>query len=178
VIAGSVRLAAALVVLATAGVAIAALGAGRPSTAGGPEIALARASKQLEIRNSREGEAVVKGANLAPGDRRKGRVTVGVASRARMTLAADRVKTKPGPNGGILADALAVRIKMIGGGSRSYETVYEGPLAGLGRHRLGRWLPRERYRFRVRVSFPRTPGSQDSLQGASTGFRLVWRATR
>jgi hypothetical protein len=178
IVGSALRLAAALAVMTAAGAAIATLGPGKPSTASGPEIELARASKQLEIRNSRRGEAVVEGTNLAPGDRRRGRVTVGVGSRARMTLAADRVKAKPGPNGGVLAGGLAVRIRVIGGGSRRYETLYDGPLASLGRHRLGRWLPSERYRFRVRVSFPTTAGSQNALQGASTGFRLVWRASR
>ena len=171
------RLVAALLVLTAAGLAIAAVGAGERSTAAGPEIELTRASKALTIYNSRRGQAVVEGANLAPGDRRRGRVTVGVASRARMTLAADRVRMKPGPNGGVLADGLTVRISMIGGGSRSYDTLYDGPLSGFGEHRLGRWGPGERYRFRVRVGFPASAASQDSLQGASTGFRLVWRAT-
>ncbi len=171
------RLLAALVVLMAASVAIAAIGARKPSGADGPWIELTRASKALEIHNSRDGRAVVKGTNLAPGDRRRGRITVGVTSRSRVTLAADRIEMNPGPNGGVLADGLAVRIRVIGGGSRSYETLYDGPLTGLGERRLGRWRPSERYRFRVRVSFPSSAGSQDSLQGARTGFRLVWRAS-
>ena len=98
------RLVAALVVLTAAAVAIEAIGAGERSAADGPEVELTRASKALQIHNSRRGQAVVEGTNLAPGDRRRGRVTVGVASRARMTLAADRVRIKPGPEGGVLAD--------------------------------------------------------------------------
>ena len=117
-------------------------------------------------------------ARSGPGYRRRVRVTVGVASRARMTLAADRVRMKPGPEGGVLADGLTVRIRVIGSGSRSTRPLYDGPLTGVGERRLGRWRPSERYRFRVRVSFPASPGPQDSLQGARTGFRLVWRATR
>jgi hypothetical protein len=171
------RLVAALVLLTVAGGAIAAVGAGERSPAAGPEIELTGASKALTIHNSRRGQAVVEGANLVPGDWRRGQVTVGVASSARMTLAADRVRVKPGPNGGVLAEGLVVRIRVIGGGSRSYETVYNGPLTGLGEQALGRWQAHERHRFRVRVSFPSSAGPQDSLQGAGTGFRLVWRAT-
>ena len=169
------RLVAALAVLTAASVAIAAVG-GR-STARGPQAELMRASKALKINDSRRGQAVVTGDNLAPGDRRRGRVTVSVTSPARMTLAADRVQMRPGANGGVLAEGLAVRIKMIGGGSRRYETVYDGPLTGLGQRRLGRWGPSERYRFRIRVTFSAGSGSQDSLQGAGTGFRLLWRAS-
>ena len=123
------------------------------------------------IHNSRRGQAVVEGTNLAPGDRRRGRVTVGVASRARMTLAADRVRIKPGPEGGVLADGLTVRIRTIGGGSGSYETVYNGPLTGVGELRLGRWRPSERYRFRVRVSFPATPGFTGFAAGCPHGLQ-------
>jgi hypothetical protein len=116
--------------------------------------------------------------NMAPGQVRRGRVVVRAGRRALVTLSVDRIGLTPGPRGGVLADALTLRIKEIGGGTGRYRTRYDGPLTGLSPTALGRWRSSERHRFRVRVAFASEGGSQDSLQGARTGFRLLWRATR
>lgn len=171
------RLLVLLAVLGGAATAIAAVGdpAAERGRVAGP-VELRRASPMLKLVNSRRGQAVVSAANMAPGQVRRGRVEVRVGHRARVTLGVDRLGLEPGPAGGRLAEALALRITAIGGGSGRYRTVYDGPLQTLGPLALGRWRARDRYRIRVRVRFAAEPGAQDSLQGGRTAFRLVWRA--
>lgn len=171
------RVLAAALMLAGAGVAIAAAGDDRDDN-GRPQVAVLRAERPLRIDNSGHGRAVVSAGNIAPGDTRRGDVTLRVSRPARMSLLVDRLDDVPGPFGGRLADALSLRIKTIGGGTGRWRNVYEGPLAGRGRHRLGRWHPGERHRFRVRVRLPALATTQDSVQGARTSFRLLWRAGR
>lgn len=171
------RVLVAVAVLATAATAIGALDAGSSGRHHRPELELAGSDRALKVDNSRRGRAVLMASNLAPGAVRRGRVSVSVESRAWVTVTADRLGLTRGPNGGLLADALSVRISHIGGGTGRYQLVYQGPLTSLGRHSLGRWRPAENHRFRVRMRFAASPYSQDSLQGARTSFRLLWTAT-
>ena len=171
------RLLAAVLMLAGAGVAIAAAADDRDDV-GRPQVAVLRAERPLRIDNSRHGRAVVSADNIAPGDTRRGDVTLRVSRRARMSLLVDRLDEVPGPFGGRLADALSVRIKTIGGGTGRWRNVYEGPLSAIRQRRLGRWHPSERHRFRIRVRLPALAATQDSVQGARTSFRLLWRAGR
>jgi hypothetical protein len=173
---GLPRLVVAVIVLATAAAAIGAIGAGRDPGSGQPRIELTRAHRALKLDNSRRGRAVVKAQNMAPGEVRRGRVSISVTRPARVVLVADRLDLGRGPMGGVLADALSVRLKGIGGGTRRYRDIYRGPVSGLGRYDLGRWRPGESDRIQVRVRFPADAGSPESLQGAQTSFRLLWRA--
>lgn len=174
------RLLALVAVLGGAAAAIATVGSTGPEGSqdgGADRIELRRSSSMLRLGNSRRGQAVIRASNLAPGEVRRGRVEVGVSSPARVALSADRVGLDPGPGGGVLAGALSLRVRAIGGGSGRFRTIYDGPFAAFGPLALGRWRARDHYRVRVRVGFAAEPGPQDPLQGARTGFRLVWRAS-
>jgi hypothetical protein len=174
---GASRLVLAAAVLIAAAVAIAAVGVGAPSGAGAPPIELTGATRALSIHTSRPNRAVVKGRNLAPGQSRRGKVTVRINSPARVSLTADRFGQDPGPRGGKLLRALRIRVKRSSVHPGARRTVYQGRLANFGTRKLGRWQPHRRYTYKVRVVFAPSDAAQDSLQGARTRFRFVWRAT-
>jgi hypothetical protein len=162
------------VVLVAAGVAVAAIGDGHSGPETGPPLALKAAHGALKIRSSHRGHAVVKGHDLAPGDKRKGKVKVSVNRDAKVSLRIDAVGKVPGPNGGLLAEALWLKIKRIG--ARGKRPAYNGVVKRVRKRSLGYWDRGESRRYRVRVKLPASNESQDSLQGAHTSFRLRWRA--
>ena len=165
-----------VVVLLCAAGAIAAVRPGDRAEADEVKVELSKATRTLEISNSRPGRAVIRGRNMAPGQRRRGRVTLGVSAPARVTLRTARIGRVPGPGGWLLADALTIRVTTIGGGTRRWRRFYDGPLTALHGLRFPRWLPGERHRFRIAVRLPPHPYAQDSVQGASADFDLVWSA--
>lgn len=171
-----IRVLGATALLAGASVALNALGADRAPAPQVRATVHSHGAGALGLKNSKRGRAVVSAQDMAPGQVRRGRVAIRVGARAGVDLAVDRIDLTPGPAGGSLAGALSLRIKEIGGGTGRYRTVYDGPLMALAPTRLGRWGARERHRFRVRVELVSDPGSQDSLQGAQTSFRLLWQA--
>lgn len=177
VVARCSRVALAAGVMIAAAVAIAAVGVGAPSGAGAPPIELTGATRALTIHTSRPNRAVVKGRNLSPGQSRHGKVTVRVNSPAHVRLTANRFGQDPGPRGGKLVDALRIRVMRSSIDSGERGTVYQGRLSNFGSRKLGRWEPHRRYTFKVRVRFAASEAAQDSLQGARTRFRFVWRAT-
>jgi hypothetical protein len=170
------RIVLAAGVLIAAAVAIAAVGIGAPSGAGAPPIELTGATRALSIHTSRPDRAVVKGRNLAPGQSRHGKVTVRVNLPARVSLKADRFGQDAGPRGGKLLRALRIRVMRSSADSGTRATVFQGRLSKFGTRQLGRWEPQRRYTYKVRVRFDPSEPAQDSLQGARTRFRFVWRA--
>jgi hypothetical protein len=155
-------------------VAVAAIDGPRPAE-NGPGLAL-KGGRAVQIKSSHRGHAVLKGEDMAPGDTRKGKVKVSVERRAKVSLRVDKVKKQPGPRGGVLAKAMQLRIKRIGRGPGK-RTVYKGRVKRVGKRKLGTWDGGESHRYRVKVTLPASADSQDSLQGARTGFRMLWRAS-
>jgi len=148
----------------------------RNPSAEGASLSLSASKTPVRINSTRAGEAVVEGANMAPGDAVKGRVRVGLRNGdADVTLSAAGLGSAPGPNAHALAHALRLRVSRIGGGRDL--TVFEGRPADLDRLELGGdWRAGRDHHFRFAVSLRPTGSSQDNLQGARTSFRLLWRA--
>lgn len=165
----------ALVLLAAGG-ALAATGPAGNGSADGVKVELSQATQALKLSDSRAGHALVRGKNLAPGARVRGKVTLRVSAPGQISLSARTVRRLVGPRGGVLAKALVIRVTGIGGGTGRWDLFYEGPVRRLKNLVFPRWLPGERHRFRVVVRFPASPLSQDELQGARAKFRLIWRA--
>ena len=131
---------------------------------------------------SADGKAIVRAANLAPGARAHGEVSVenaGAAAR-RFSLRA-RVDDRPGPNGGVLSRRLEVVVREVSpaGGT---SVVYAGKLAGLDERTLSPLAARESRSYRFELAFPDggTPpsptGGDNAYQGSAAGAELRWSA--
>lgn len=158
--------AAAIVAAAGAAVAMPTDGA-RP-----PRPILTGLTAPLAHSNSRDGRAVLTAADLKPGDRRSGEVTITnrgyagalylVASGARTPLA-DRLDLA-------IADVSALRPHVVA----------SGPLATVARcHRLGSFPAGASRTFRFTVGFPRRDaGANDNrYAGATASIDLEWLET-
>lgn len=165
-----------LVVLAAAGGAIAMTTTHDRRAAADPRVELSGATAPLTISDSRSGRAVVRGTNMGPGEGRQGRVAVAVSAPAAVSLSAERIRSRPGLGGDPLASALQVRVTGARVAGRHRRDFFAGPLAALSNVGLGRWAADDRYHFRIVVSLPASPLAQDSLQGGTARFSLVWRA--
>jgi len=113
--------------------------------------------------------SIIDGAGLAPGVSKSGTQTVtNGAHRAAVTLATSGL-----PPTSKLADVLTVVVSQTG---QSADTVYQGPLSGLGTVQLGTFEKGEQRSYQVVVTWP--AGQADpSLQGASVAFSFDWLAT-
>jgi hypothetical protein len=146
------------------------------------------AEGDLRLKNSKRGEPVLSGRNLAPGDVSRGKMRIRNAgseeARVRLLIG---LRDYPGPNGGLLSRALRLRVKVApprrDPGHRSASVIYDGRLAAVGALGLGSWRPGKIRQFRFRVRFPdrgrpRSPTrGSNAFQGSRARFRLVWRAT-
>jgi hypothetical protein len=179
---------AGLAVLGAAVAAWAALPAQEQPAADAPALKLtAQHGSGLAIRTSLHGRPILIVANLIPGAKANGWVTVANTGDdpLMLRLASRNLTDQPGPNGGRLSEALQVRISQIirrpaiGGARR---TVYAGSLAALGRLRLKSLRPKTRRRYGFRVWLPDTgtpsgPGEGDNAyQGAMAGANFIWIA--
>jgi hypothetical protein len=167
------RVIAVAILLAATGAAVAAIG-GHRDPATGPVLALKAAHGAVKIKSSHQAHAILTGSDMAPGDKRTGKVKVSVDRHARVWLRIDQVDKQPGPQGGVLAKAMWLKVRRMGAPGK--QPAYNGPLKRVRKRSLGVWDRGESRRYRVRVKFPASESSQDALQGAGTAFRLLWRA--
>lgn len=150
----------------------------------GPNVVLTSAGSRIDIVNSREGQPVVTGKNLFPGQyvRREVRIRNLGESAVRLALSARNVTGVAGPYGGELGDVLRVRVWRARGQGPQPRPVYLGPLNGLRRIELGALTPRRSQHYVFVVVFPDggVPGSvtggDNAYQGSWSTARFVWTA--
>jgi Ca2+-binding RTX toxin-like protein len=135
---------------------------------------LTAARRPLSIVNSRQGQAVLNAANMAPGEAVSGMVSLqskGTASAA-LALFSANLTSPPGPGGGSLAGALQLRIQdQTGGGG----TVFSGTLDSLSAVALGGIGKGQRRTYLITASLPAEIGNEYAAASAKVDF--VWNAT-
>ncbi|HEX3241304.1 MAG TPA: hypothetical protein VHR18_14345 [Solirubrobacterales bacterium] len=165
----------ALLGIGAVALALAFSGLGRAAT---PALTSA-ASGALRIAGSDGDRAILRAANLAPGDQVRGRAEIRNAGEdpASLSLAALGLHDVAGAGGGLLSARLRLTVRDVT--SRADSVVYSGPFADLGTIRAGALAPGERRRYEFTATLP--GGGQaaldDSLAGASTGIDYRWTLT-
>ena len=159
------RLIAAVAVLVGAWAAI-ALPSTKPDTGARP--LLARATAPLAHSNSRAAQAILTAANLKPGERRTGRVTVVNRGHSGELYLVARRPPEPGMR---LSERLSMAIEQDGG-----HVVAAGGLAdAVACHRLGRFGAGESRTYAFTVGLSRDAGN--AYAGASARVDYEWLQT-
>jgi spore coat-associated protein N len=169
------RLAAAGAVMAAATAAIAVPGEDRAQS---PQPLLAKVTAPLAHSNARDGQAVLTAANLKPGERRSGEVTIrNVGHAGAIYLVARGLVDTQSPSGERVSDRLSMTIAdATGGASR---TLAVGPLSTIATCQpLGEFAAGEQRTYRFTVAFPDGgPGADNALAGASARVDYEWLET-
>ena len=126
--------------------------------------------------------AILRAANLAPGQEVRGQVTVRYRSSApgRVRLRQRLRSEQAGRGGGRLADDLVLTIRQKR--KRVTRTLYSGPMSGLRSVRLRRFRRHEKRKYFFAVSMPdhglpAGPLAGDNAQqGASVTADYIWSA--
>jgi hypothetical protein len=161
----------ALLALGAVALALAFSGLGRAAT---PALSSA-ASGALRIAGSDGNRAILRAANLAPGDQVHGAAEIRNASEdsAALTLSALGLHDVAGPGGGLLSTTLKLTVRDVT--SRADAIVYSGPFAGLRTLRAGALAPGEKRRYEFTASLPGGSATLDDyFAGASTGIDYRW----
>jgi hypothetical protein len=144
-------------------------------------LSAANTSGALELSNSRNGAAVLTGANLKPGDTRTGTVTITNTGSldALVDLTKANLVDTPGPRGGALSSVMRLRIEDIT--SSTPTLLYDGGLGAMPKLALGEFPKKSAGRtYRFTVSFtrgpvPATPSAGDNrYEGAGVTVDFVW----
>ena len=172
--AGWVMLAAGL-----AGLAFAARQAVQPAPApaAGARAVAARSSGSMRISNSRQGRALLRATNLAPGDTVSGTVRIANSGPVPGTfrLAATDLTDIPGELGGRLSSVLELRVEDLSAGRA---TLYSGALGRLRNRPVGRLRPGEAHTYRLSATLPDAddPAGINSYAGSTVRLNLQWKA--
>ncbi len=131
------------------------------------------------IVNSKAGEYIVRGKNLAPGQKVRGQVRIKNKGKGAGVLYVRlrRPVDTPGPWRGELSQKLVLTIRRIDGNG-SLHTVWKGHLAAMGRVRLAVLRPGAVRRYRFIVSFQMRPparGYAVANQYQLSRFRTAFR---
>jgi hypothetical protein len=162
---------AALVVVAGA-----AIGVPRDDRAAPPDLVLSRITAPLAHGNSHDGQAILTAENMAPGDRRRGAVTITNRGHdGAFYLVADGPHDRPGRGGGELSDRLELTIADVSAGAP--QVVADGQLRRLGHcHPLGMLVAGQSRTYSFTLAF--RPGHDDNrYAGASVRVGYEWRQT-
>jgi hypothetical protein len=174
------KIAALLALLALAATsALAAGGSGEHDSAASATIRAA--SDNLSISNSLSGAAILNAGNLAPGGQVTGTVTIGNGGNIAgdFSLAPSNLSDTPGPNGGVLSQALELTVQNLSTGA----TVYSGGMSDFGPRSLGTWQPGQSSTYKFTATLPDTgippsPTTGDNLySGSSSSLQFNWNAT-
>jgi ribosomal protein L28 len=156
--------AAAAVVLAAV-IATAAPARERPAQLG--RMAAAGAARLAAAHTS-----VIHAEGLRPGQSVSGTVALANVgdTPGRLALLRTRLADVPGPFGGLLSNALVLRVEQLGGGE------WTGPLAGPDALDLGVMEPGEGRTYRLTLTFPDTGqhGRDNAYQGSSVTIDWAW----
>ncbi|MDX6582241.1 MAG: hypothetical protein QOI10_1425 [Solirubrobacterales bacterium] len=134
---------------------------------------LLSANGPLRISSRRDGQTLVTASNMGPGMTRTARLGLSAGpGQSVASLSADQIQSPPGPSGGRLIEALRISVRRLDSGPPL--NVYSGTVAGLNHIYLGRWQPNDLHRYEIAVRLPESDANQNSLQGASASFRLLW----
>lgn len=148
-----------------------------------PHAVLVDASGDLQVTNSRDGQAIFQANGLAPG----GSVTGTVELSNTGSLAGDLglaqldVQDQPGANGGRLSDAVQLDITDVTGGSSV--PVFAGRLAAVGNRPLGQIAAGEERIFKFTATLPdmgippSPTGGDNAYGGSRLTARYAWTAT-
>ncbi len=163
--------------LTVAGAATAAftqLGSSPEDSTGGSVAVFA--SGNLEQTNALNGEAIVTGSNLGPGDTRSGIVSIANTGSlaADFTLAGADIVDTPGPGGGPLSSVLNLSISDISVLVTPI-AVYGGPLATMPPQALGTFRPGAQRTYRFKIAFP--SDSANEYKNSAFAASFVWTAT-
>lgn len=137
----------------------------------------------MALTNSKEGGAIFKLDNIAPGVSGEGEVTISNSGSApgALTLASIGLSDDPGRYGGLLSQQLELRVEDLSSGAG--REIYSGGLASMPTLELGALAPGESrtYRFLVTMldgGVPASPFVDDNVyQQASTGIGYEWTLT-
>jgi hypothetical protein len=148
-----------------------------------PHAILVNASGDLQVTNSREGQAILQTNGLAPGQSVSGTVELANAGALAGDLGLTQVELQeqPGANGGLLSNAIQLEVADVTGGDSI--PVFAGALNGLGDRGVGSLGPGKVRRFRFTASLPDTgrppgPTSGDNVYaGSGITVRYAWTAT-
>lgn len=172
-----IGLAAILVVVAVCA------GNGLAGPAAPPHAVLVDASGDLQVTNSRDGQAILQANGLAPGQSVSGTVQLSNAGALGGDLGLTQVgvQEQPGANGGLLSNAIQLEVADVTGGDSI--PVFAGALNGLGNRGVGNIGPGRMRRFRFTASLPDTgrppgPTSGDNVYaGSGITVNYAWTAT-
>jgi hypothetical protein len=114
--------------------------------------------------NSRDGQAILSAAGLAPGGSAEGSVTVANTGETAAGFTLSRGAT------GQLAASLTLRVEDLSAGT----VTYDGPLAGMNPRALGRFAPGEARTFSFRATLPGT--ADNAYAGSTASVRFDWLA--
>ncbi|WP_205696921.1 TasA family protein [Conexibacter sp. SYSU D00693] len=159
-------LAALLTLLAAGGVAV---GSGASFTSQTANPTNTFTSGTLLQSNSKNGVAIVTGANMKPGDVKTGEVTI----KNTGTLAGDFKLSETNATNGFTAGSLNVKVEDVS--TSTATTVYNGDLGGLGAKTLGSFAPNEAHTYRFTVTLAQAAPNAD--QGKSATADFVWDET-
>ncbi|HEX8855048.1 MAG TPA: hypothetical protein VF752_05555 [Thermoleophilaceae bacterium] len=151
------------VVAATAAIAVGAahVALGDPH----PAVLASAGTGDVQIGNSRAGQAIVTADRLAPGGTASGTVTISNAGSADGAFFLSAVDTV-----GTLISALQLRVDDLSSAAR----VYDGSFAGLSQLALGNFAPGEAHAYRFTVALG--AGAANALQGAEASVSFRWDA--
>jgi Ca2+-binding RTX toxin-like protein len=136
----------------------------------------AQATGAMRIASSSADQAILRAANLAPGDSVHGTVEIRNLGRgpAALKLSPLGLQDTVGAGGGRLSAALRLTIRDTTGGSSGI--VYSGSFGALHSLRVGALAKGERRRYAFEATLPNSPSpaGDDPFAGASTDVDYRW----
>lgn len=172
------------VALASAGAFLAvAVTAGAVAVTGGPDDpaaprAVALAGGSLSVEDSRNGGAILRAGNVAPGDAVEGTLTIRNTGTVPGVLALQSLAAETSSGrGGALLDALRLRVTELTDAGAT--PVHDGALDDVDAPDLGVVAPGAGRTYRFVARLPEAPAGADDngVQGASVQLGYAWRLT-
>jgi hypothetical protein len=143
-----------------------------------PKASAVSTTGPIEIRNSREGAAVLSADGLVPGWKADGEVSISNSgdTPGQFRLALSHLRETPGPLGGRLSRRLRLVVTEIDGARSTM--VYDGPLSDLGARDVSVLEPGEKRGYHFKMSFPGTGprGADNVAQGGRVEAGFLWTA--
>jgi hypothetical protein len=141
----------------------------------GARLSASPAGNPLGISNSRNGVAVLTAEEMLPGSFSSGMVTLTNTGSVDADFALEKagLVDTPGPNGGLLSNALDLRVEELTGPTA--KTVYAGKVGAMGRLGLGEFRKRTSRNYVFTVTMPDVG---NAFQGSSLRLGFVWTETK
>jgi hypothetical protein len=173
----AVAVASAGAFLAVAVTAGAVVATGGPDEPGAPR-AVALAQGSLSIADSRDGGAILRAGDVAPGDAVEGTLTIRNTGTIPGVLALSSTAAEVSSGrGGALLDALRLQVTDVSGAGAT--SVHDGALDDVDVPDLGVLAPGAGRTLRFVARLPEAAGAagDNGVQGASVQLGYVWRLT-